>query len=330
MIKKNISLSLTNYAYGLVLGTAEIIPGVSGSTLALLLGIYDDFIELLYQGTELVKYILLFFLKKKKFEDVKKQFLTIRLWPFGIPLVFGMFSAVLALSSIMTYLLLNYTSYLYAVLFALSLPTIAIIYRQIKKRTFSNFALTAVTGVSLLMVFINFLSQNTNVYQPHPLYLFFGGLVAISAMVLPGVSGSFMLLILGLYTYVISLISQLTHGSFVMSDVINLLFLVAGFGAGFLTTVRLLKKAFASYRDQLMAVLLGLLFSSWYILWPLVEVTEVIHDEPVLSKLTPTEFGLPKSFAFLVSIILLAWIVDKLHHVLDKKQKPVDDGFDRL
>lgn len=330
MIKKNIVASGVNYLYGIVLGIAEIIPGVSGSTLALLFGIYDDFIELLYQGTEFAKYLVLFLIGRKNLNAVKKQFLIIRWWPFGVPLVLGMFSSILALSSVMTWLLITYTSQLYAVLFALSLPTIQIVYRQMEKKSVANFTIASVTALALLLVFVSFLGGDTNVYQPHPLYLFFGGLVAISAMVLPGVSGSFMLLILGLYTYVIGLVSQLVHGSFAVGDIVNLLFLVAGFGAGFLTTVRVLKIAFAKYRDKLMAVLLGLLISSWYVLWPFVKVTEVINDEPVVVKISPLEFGLVNSLLILLVISVIAFLVGKLQFLIDKKQKPVDDGFDRL
>lgn len=125
---------LKNYLQGIILGIAEIIPGVSGSTLALLLGIYDDFIELLYQGTEFAKNCVLLILGKKTFSEVKEQFLSIRWWPFGIPLGLGMVSAILALSSIMSWLLVSYTSQLYTVLFALSLPTLHIVYSQMEKK----------------------------------------------------------------------------------------------------------------------------------------------------------------------------------------------------
>jgi putative membrane protein len=199
-----------------------------------------------------------------------------------------------------------------------------------EKKSAANFTIASVTALVLLLVFASFLGGGMNVYQPHPLYLFVGGLIAISAMVLPGVSGSFMLLILGLYTYVIGLVSQLVHGSFAVGDIVNLLFLVAGFGVGFLTTVRLLKVAFAKYRDKLMAVLLGLLISSWYVLWPFVKVNEVVNDEPVVAKISPVEYGLTSSFMIVVAIGVIAFLVGKLQFLIDKKQKPVDDGFDRL
>ncbi len=321
---------LKNYAQGIVLGIAEIIPGVSGSTLALLMGIYDDFIELLYQGTEFAKNVALFLIRKKSFSDVKKQFLSIRWWPFGIPLGLGMVSAILTLSSIMSWLLVEYTSQLYTVLFALSLPTLSIVYSQMEKKSAANMIIAAATGITLLVVFISLGGNEASATNAHPLYLFFGGMIAISAMVLPGVSGSFMLLVLGLYTYVVGLISQIVHGTFTGQDVMNLIFLGSGIIAGFLTTVRMLKAAFASYRDQLMAVLLGLIASSWYVLWPLVEVTGMIDEEPILTKLTPAQFGWTNTLLTVVAILVIGYGVGWLHHWADQKQKPVDDGFDRL
>lgn len=319
-----------NYLQGIVLGIAEIIPGVSGSTLALLFGIYDDFIELLYQGTEFAKNLALLIIGKKSLVQVKKQFLTIRWWPFGIPLVVGMGSAILALSSIMSWLLVAYTSQLYTVLFALSLPTISIVYHQMKEKNASNFIIASATGLTLLVLFMTVLGSETSIGNPHPLYLFLGGIIGISAMVLPGVSGSFMLLVLGLYTYVVGLISQFVHGQFGMQEIINILFFLGGIGTGFFTTVRGLKIAFASYRDQLMAVLLGLLVSSWYVLWPLVKAVGDDPEHPVIMKLSPAEFGWGASIVTLIVIITLGAGVGWLHHWADKKQKPVDDGFDRL
>ncbi|MCD8527451.1 DUF368 domain-containing protein [Candidatus Woesebacteria bacterium] len=190
--------------------------------------------------------------------------------------------------------------------------------------------IAAATGITLLMVFIGLGGNETTATNAHPLYLFLGGMIAISAMVLPGVSGSFMLLVLGLYTYVVGLISQIVHGTFDMQDVMNLLFLGSGIIAGFLTTVRMLKAAFESYRDQLMAVLLGLLVSSWYVLWPLVEVTGVIDDEPILTKLSPAQFGWTNTLITFIAIVVIGFGVGWLHHWADKKQKPMDDGFDRL
>lgn len=327
---KSLRTAGMNYLQGIILGIAEIIPGVSGSTLALLFGIYDDFIELLYQGTEFAKNLALLLLGKKSVSQVKKQFFSIRWWPFGIPLIFGMGSAILALSSIMSWLLVAYTSQLYTVLFALSLPTIAIVYNQMEKKSAGNFIIAAATGLTLLVLFMTVLGAETAVSDPHPFYLFLGGMIAISAMVLPGVSGSFMLLVLGLYTYVVGLISQFVHGQFGMNEVINILFLLGGIGAGFLITVRLLKIAFASYRDQLMAILLGLLVSSWYVLWPLVEVVSIEHGEPIIAKLSPAEFGWGTSLLTLLIILVIGGGVGWLHHWADKQQKPVDDGFDRL
>jgi len=313
---------------GLALGTAEIIPGVSGSTVALLFGIYDDFIELLYSASELVKVMALFVLKQKKWRDVKKTFLAIR-WQFGILLGGGMLAAIIGLSSVIALALANIPWYLFSFLFGLTPPTLYIVYKEIHRPSWSKWGITGVTALGLFIIF-QLAGSTTAVTNPHPLHLFFGGLISISVMVLPGVSGSFMLLVLGLYSFVIGLISKLTQGGISSPEVIQLGSLLAGIGTGFITTVRLLKYAFGHWRDQLMSFILGLLISSWYVLYPFVRVVGEEHGEPILGKVSPMAFDTPTQIGIVLTSTITAILVWKLHSWADKRDAPVDSGFDKL
>jgi putative membrane protein len=326
MFKKNI----TTLIQGICLGIAEIIPGVSGSTVALLLGIYDDFIDLLYQGTQLLKTIALFCIGKASVTDLKKAWFDIR-WRFGIMLGLGMILAIFSLSSFILYLLLNTPHFLFAFLIGLTPPTMAIVYSQITKPTPNHLGIAAITTVILLAVFM--LGEGGGaVTDPHPLHLFLGGMIAISAMVLPGVSGSFMLLILGLYNFAVSLIASIRTG-LTTAEITSLLFLMSGMIVGLLTTVRVLKWAFEKVRNELMSFILGLLAASWYVLWPFVQVSSVEAGKPVLEKVSIATFDIPTIALLVIIAGATAGFVYGIHRwadTQDHKSPKTDSGFDRL
>lgn len=292
---------ITTLLQGIALGIAEIIPGVSGSTVALLMGIYDDFINLLYEGTELLKVIVLFVIRKKTWNDVITQIAVIP-WGFGIMLGIGMVSAVIGLSNVIIRLLVDYPAHLFAFLFGLTFPTMILVWQQIKKKSGTVFVVAGVTAVALLAIFMisGAALKTTN---PHPVHLFVGGMVGVSTMVLPGVSGSFMLLVLGLYNFAVGLISDLSQGNVSNEALTQLFILLAGMATGFLTTVRLLKVAFEKARDQVMSFILGLLVASWYVLWPFIQVSGLDdHGEPILEKILPTAVPLALS----MQLVLIA------------------------
>lgn len=321
---------ITTYMQGLALGIAEIIPGVSGSTVALLLGIYDDFIDLLYQGTQFAKALLLFAIRKNSLKDVQIAWRAIR-WQFGIALGFGMITAILTMSSFIVYLLLELPFYLFAFLIGLTIPTMIIVYKQISKPNLKQVGIGGITAAIFLAIFV--LGEGGGaITNPHPVHLFVGGMLAISAMVLPGVSGSFMLLILGLYNFAIGLVASVQTG-LSTDQIISLLILLAGVITGLFTSVRALKWAFEKMRDELMAFLLGLLTASWYVLWPFVRVVSIEHDEPVLGKVAISSFDAATTALIICIAITTSVIVYGLHAWADSRDRhsPKDDGgFDRL
>jgi len=327
---KFLSTFLRTYLQGIAIGIAEIIPGVSGSTIALLLGIYDDFIDLLFQATQFVKVVLFLFIGKSSFADIKKAWFAIR-WQFGITLGLGMITSILSLSSLILFILTTYPHLLFAFLIGLTPPTMYVVYHQISKKNIKNTAITVVTTLAVLAIFLVGNSE-ASVTNPHPLHLFFGGMAGISAMVLPGISGSFILLILGLYSFVIGLVASAKNG-LSMSEITSLLIFISGLGTGLLTSVRLIKWAFEHIRNELMSFLLGLLLASVYVLWPFVKVTSIVEDEPVFEKVGVMAFSLP-SIALIVGIAIITGVtVFALHNwadTRDKKSPAKDDGFDRL
>jgi len=325
-----LSSFVKTYLQGIAIGVAEIIPGVSGSTIALLLGIYDDFIDLLFQATQFVKVVLFLFIGKSSLADIKKAWFAIR-WQFGITLALGMITSIISLSSLILFILTTYPHLLFAFLIGLIPPTMSAVYHQINKISSKTTVITLVTTAAVLGVFLVGNSE-ASVTNPHPLHLFFGGMAGISAMVLPGISGSFILLILGLYSFVIGLVASAKDG-LNSAELTSLLILISGFGAGLLTSVRLIKWAFEHMRNELMSFLLGLLLASVYVLWPFVKVTSIVEDEPVFEKVGVMAFSLPNIVLIIGIAVATAITVFTLHNwadTRDKKSPAKDDGFDRL
>lgn len=285
MLLKNI----TNFFQGIILGVAEIIPGVSGSTMALIMGIYDDFINLLYQGSELAKTIIQVLLGKKKSPELKNAFFLIK-WRFGLTLLAGMLTAIAVLSSVIQELLVQVPEYVYAILLGLTVPAMLIVYQHQTEKNWRNWGITGLTAAVVLSFLIWGESLLGFSGQPGPIRLLIGGAMAVSTMILPGVSGSFVLLLLGLYGYVVTSISDFVSLSASPEQMINLVFLGIGVLIGFMTSVRVVKWAFKHAANTLMAILLGLLISSWYVLWPVVQTTAVIEGEPVIEKVPTTTF----------------------------------------
>lgn len=266
---------------GMAMGIAESIPGISGSTISVLLGIYDEFINFVHSLSELVKVFLFFLIRKKTFTEVLEHLKNLD-YKFAVPLFLGMGIAILAVSRVILILLEEYPAYVYAFLIGLVLPCVKILYgNKSNKFHISHFALTLIT---FLFFFILFGMDENSENNLNPLYIFFGGYIGISAMILPGISGSFILLIMGIYTYIISLIKQVSELSLQQADALNLLFFIIGMGLGFLTFVRLIKFLFQNYRNFILAFLIGLVLASSRVLYPFVSAKEVDDDIKTFSK----------------------------------------------
>ncbi len=322
---------VVTFLHGLSMGTAEIIPGVSSSTIAVLYGIYDDFLLLLHGASEVGKGVALALLGKESWKTVKTRILEIN-WPFGVILGVGMITAVILFSSGIELVLRTSPSYLFAFLFGLIPPTIYIVHDEIEEGSRYGEAVMTVTVISLLLVFYA-LQGALQVPDPHPLYVLFAGTIAISAMVLPGISGSFMLLMLGIYNSTISVVSRVTSLAPEPGDLAHLGALVVGVFVGFITSVRLLRWAFEKHRDTVLFFILGLLIASWYVLWPFVIVQGFSHGEPLLAKVAPWDLPLLQSLSLILIVIGTSIGTYAAHRWADRHDPTspkLDHGMDEL
>ncbi len=257
--------NIYTFLRGMVMGIAEVIPGVSGSTMALIMGIYDDFIGFLSQVSDLVKETLKFIGRKSSFSDIKREWNKMDLG-FGIVLGIGMIVALGIFSHLITYFMDSYPIYLFAFFFGLVVASMPIPYKEMKKRNTEEIILFAIT----FALFFAILGMKPVAIATNPSYLllFFGGVFAISGMLLPGISGSFILLLLGLYGYIINIVSGLTTFTVTSTELINITVLGLGLIVGFLIVSKLLKILLRDYHSYLMAFLMALMGASLRVLWP--------------------------------------------------------------
>jgi len=234
---------------GLAMGIANIIPGVSGGTLALITGIFERLINAI-KAFDIKALQLLIKGNWKAF--AKKTDLY-----FLISLFLGIVIAIVSLAKVFDFLFKNYPVYIWAYFFGLVLASIYFVGKTIGKWNWIVilFFLSG-TAFALYVSFLHPASENSNFW-----YLFLCGVVAICSMILPGLSGSFVLILMGNYQLVaIHAINNLNLG---------ILFPVAlGAIIGLLAFSYLLSWVFKHYKDQTLAVLTGFILGSLNVLWP--------------------------------------------------------------
>lgn len=252
---------------GFFMGAADVIPGVSGGTIALIVGIYEELIDTIsnYDG----QMIGLVFSGKWK-ELWKRMNLT-----FLIPLGIGIVTAIFSLAKLMTYLLSNHQDLTYAVFFGLILGSIFLMRKDFKKSTVTIFFL--VLGAVFTFVLVGLLPVETPKTLPA---FFFSALIAICAMILPGISGSFLLLLLGKYKQVM----EVVKAPFSEGNIWFVLVFALGAIIGIIGFSKLLKWLLKHYHEALFAFLIGMMLGSLRKLWPFTEVSGFAAG-PILTRL---------------------------------------------
>ncbi len=282
-----------NWARGLCMGAADIVPGVSGGTMALILGHYERLVTAISH----VDAHLLGLVAKRRF-SAAAEYLDLR---FLFGLLAGILTGIIGLASVLHYLLEHQQAYTYAVFFGLILGSSYLVSKRLKNWTTIGFVWLALGALFALQIcFLSPTQSNLN-----PLSAFLAATVAICAMILPGISGAFVLLLLGFYHPITELIKGLPRGEFSMEGLI----IIAAFGCGCLVGLvafsRFLKWLLAHKHDATMASLVGLMLGSLYKIWPFQRATPTTADLPfkeqVFQNLWPSE-----SSASLVVVIALA------------------------
>jgi len=277
---------------GFCMGTADVIPGVSGGTMAFILGIYRDLIVA-------IKSFDLIWLKSFTSLDLK-TILTRPHLGFLIPLFAGIAMALLFFTRIIPLpeLLLAYPEQIYGLFFGLISGSIVVLIRNIRDRSISDLFMVVAGLVPGLIIF-NLVPVST---PDAPWFIFISGVIAVCAMILPGISGSFILLILNKYAYIFNAI-----GYFKMSVLIPF---ALGLVTGLVIFSRVLAWLLERYFRGSILFITGLLLASLWVIWPFQDrVYETVNGGLKLVTSTPVmpgEFGIT---FYLSTLLVLAGLL---------------------
>ncbi len=240
----------TNYFLkGIAVGVANIIPGVSGGTIALITGIFERLINAI-KSFDITAARLFFTGKWKAFAE-KTDFY------FLLTLFVGIALAIIALARVFDYLFRDYPVYIWSYFFGLVLASIYFVAKTIDRWNFVVILMFVLgTAFAVFVSLINPAAENSNFW-----YLFLCGIVAICSMILPGLSGSFVLILMGNY--------QLVAIQAINNHELSILIPVAlGAIIGLIAFSHLLSWVFKKYKNPTIAVLTGFILGSLNVLWP--------------------------------------------------------------
>lgn len=250
----NIKEAFLIFIRGLFMGSADIVPGVSGGTIALITGIYGHLIEAISN----IKFGFIKPLLKGDLNGFVNQLFEEIDFKFFIPLVLGIGVAFLTLAKVVTYCMDVHTAVTYSFFLGLILASAVILFKKIERINITHI-LFAVIGFIFTYVFVSLVPLEGN----HSLLvIFISGMIAICAMILPGISGSFLLLLLGQYEYMLTALHQF--------HIVDIIVFVVGAVIGILGFSKILNFLLKRYEEITMAFLIGVMLGSLKI--PAVEI----------------------------------------------------------
>ncbi|MFT6064745.1 MAG: putative membrane protein [Polaribacter sp.] len=274
---------------GMAMGAADVVPGVSGGTIAFISGIYEE----LLVAISSVNLDLFKTLKKEGFKAAWKQLNG----SFLLSLFAGIFISIISLAKAIKYLLENEPILLWSFFFGLVLASIIYIAKQITKWNF--IAVIVLVLGAFLAYYITTLnplvSENSS-----SLYILSAGAIAICAMILPGISGSFILVLLGAYKPILDALNN--------RDFKIIFIFIVGAIIGLLSFSKILKWLFAHYKNYTLAVLTGFIIGSLNKIWPWKETltwrTNSLGDKLPFNQQSVSPFSLDGDVQLIMAIIL--------------------------
>lgn len=234
---------------GICMGAADIVPGVSGGTMAFILGIYEELIDSIRTvgRPHFIQAVL-----KLRF----KELFQILNWQFLLAVALGILIAIFTLARGLEWLLLTQPVYLWSFFFGLVLASVYTVSKRVPHWTPALVTATAVGAVAAFILVGLVPTQTPDTWW----FLILSGACAICAMILPGISGAFILVLLGKYQFVLNAVNQ--------RDFLTLIFVAIGAAIGLISFAQILGWLFKRYHDMTVAVLIGLMIGSLRKIWP--------------------------------------------------------------
>ena len=274
---------------GFCMGAADVVPGVSGGTIAFITGIYEELLNA-------IRSFDLRFLKLVASMRIKDA-MGHASWQFLFPLVIGILLAIFTLARLLSWLLQNQPALIWSFFFGLILASALTISRYTDhwKAAHTMWMVAGAIGAYFLVGMVPVSTPDTR------WFLFMSGAIAICAMILPGISGSFILVLLGKYEYILEAVNH--------RDVFTLLLVATGAAVGLTTFVRLLSWLLKRHHDFTMALLTGFMLGSLRKVWPWKKAIESAIDAHghsiVLSQanILPPQWNIEAAVALLLAAL---------------------------
>lgn len=277
LIKLNIETFLI-FLRGLFMGTADVIPGVSGGTIALITGIYERLIHAISR----IDFKFILYLFKGDFKKFKQNAVQEIDFELFIPLLLGIGLAILTMSKVISFLLANYPAVTFAFFFGLIFASAIFVYNHVDELNIKNLAFV-VFGFIFAIIFVGLNPIQANHSLP---IIFLSGAVAICAMILPGISGAFVLLLLNQYEYMINALNNLQF-----SEIITF---CIGALVGILSFSRVLDYLLTHHKSITMAFLVGLMIGT----------LRLPYEKIVVSMESPIPIVIAAVIGFLIVFVL--------------------------
>ncbi len=294
------------------MGSFDIIPGISGGTIAFITGIYH----------ELIKSIDRFSFKKLMLGQFKILWSYIN-GPFIISLLLGILTGIFILSGVIIYLFDNYPILISALIFGIVCGTFFVFVRLIKNKKIDDYFYLAIS----LTISTCLTQLNSFDIEPSLIYLFFSSVIAISAMILPGISGAMIFLILGVYNDILSVIQNSVKViiNFNLQDFIKVYSKVFSITLGIIFGLKIFSKIvvwfFKNERRKTLLILTGLIGGSLPKLWPLKDCMNIQTFFNILTL--DKSYVICKSSEIIESVFfILAGVI--LILIFNRIKKPID------
>lgn len=311
MSKRNYPLLILR---GCAMGAADVVPGVSGGTIAFITGIYEELIDSIKAVDLQAVKLLLKFKLAEFWEKINGNFL--------ISVIAGIGISIFSLAKLMTWLLENHPIYIWSFFFGLIIASSVLVAKEIKKWNIF-------TVISLILGAV--IAYGITVMTPSETpdswwFIILSGAIAICAMILPGISGAFILLLMGKYTYILGAVSAFNIG-------VLLLFAV-GAVAGITSFSHLLSWLLKHHHTATVSLLTGFMVGSLNKVWPWKETLQTYTDSHgvekalVESNISPVHFGeltgsaplLWQAILMCIAGFLLIWGIETLGRKMSDKR----------
>lgn len=236
------------YLRGVAMGAADVVPGVSGGTVAFITGIYEELLRSIQSINPRAVKLLFTEGIGACWQHINGNFLLV--------LMLGIATSILSLARVISYLLVQQPLLVWSFFFGLIVASSWHMAKQLRRWNAGLVVALLVGGIAAYIIG----ELKPSELSPQPLLVFGAGAIAICAMILPGISGSFILVLLGMYTHVLAAVKDF--------NLVLLGFFAAGCGTGLLVFAHILSWLFKRFHDWTMALLTGFLIGSLNLVWP--------------------------------------------------------------